>query len=74
MLKAVLYERVSSEEQIDNWSLAAQRHEFERYCEQKGWQVLRYYSDEGISARSDSIDKRPQFKRLLADCKRAILT
>jgi len=29
---------------------------------------LRVYSEEGISARSDSIEKRPQLKQLLADC------
>jgi len=69
-MRAVAYIRVSSEEQIDGWSLAAQRHEFERYCEQKGWQAVGMYSEEGISARSDSIDKRPQLRRLLQDSKR----
>ncbi len=69
-MRAALYARVSSEEQLDNWSISAQKHEFEQHCNQKGWQTARVYIEEGKSARSDSIDKRPQFKRLLEDCKK----
>jgi len=69
-MRAALYARVSSEEQLDNWSISAQKHEFEQHCNQKGWQITRVYVEEGRSARSDSIDKRPQFKRLLEDCKK----
>ena len=70
VMRAVAYTRVSTEEQLEGWSIAAQRHEFERYCEQKGWQAAGIYNEEGISARSDSIGKRPQLRRLLEDCKR----
>jgi site-specific DNA recombinase len=69
-MRAVAYVRVSDKEQLDGWSMPGQRHEFERYCEQKDWQAVEVYSEEGISARSDSIGKRPQFRRLLDDCKR----
>jgi len=70
-MKAAAYLRVSTESQIDNWSLPAQRRELENYCNQKkDWQLIRIYSEEGISAHSDSIDKRPQFRRLLDDCKK----
>ena len=68
-MRAVLYERVSSEEQVDNWSLAAQKHAFEETCQSKGWQAGYIYSEEGVSAHTDSIEKRPQFKRLLDDCR-----
>ncbi len=69
-MKAVLYSRVSDESQIDSWSIPAQIREFETYCQQKGWQAVSVYSEEGKSARSDSLEKRPQFRRLLDDCKR----
>ena len=69
-LRAALYARVSSEEQIDNWSISAQQHEFEQLCRDKGWKVVKIYIEEGKSARSDSIEKRLQFKRLLEDCRK----
>jgi len=71
-MRAVSYQRVSDESQVDNWSIAAQRHEFEDLCRQKGWQIVAVYSEEGKSARSDSIEKRPQFRQLLEDCSKGI--
>ena len=64
-MRAVLYARVSTEEQLENWSIPAQLREFESYCRQKDWQNAGIYKEEGKSARSDAIDKRPQFRRLL---------
>lgn len=68
-LRAAGYVRVSSEGQEDNFSVAAQRREVERHCASKGWSLKRIYADEGRSAWSDGIDKRPQFRQLLADLK-----
>lgn len=70
-MKAAAYVRVSSESQIDTWSIPAQKRELEEYCRQKGWQLVQLFSEEGISAHSDSIEKRPQFRRLLEGCKKA---
>ena len=67
-MRAILYARVSTEEQLEGWSIPAQLREFENFCQQKGWQNTGVYTDEGKSARSDTIEKRPQFRRLLADC------
>ncbi len=36
-------------------------------CRQHGWEIVARYRDEGKSARSDSIAKRPAFRQLLAD-------
>jgi site-specific DNA recombinase len=70
-MKAVLYARVSTEEQMDGWSIGAQIREFESYYQQKGWKNAGIYSEEGKSARSDSLDKRPEFNRLLTiDCEK----
>jgi site-specific DNA recombinase len=61
--------RVSSEEQAagDRWSLSAQRQEIERYCQQRGWRLVKIYSDEGHSAKGSDLNKRPAFKQMLAD-------
>ncbi len=69
-MKAAAYIRVSTESQIDNWSIPAQQRELEEYCRLKGWRLLKIYSEEGISAHSDSIEKRPQFRKLLEGCKK----
>ena len=69
-MRAAVYVRVSREEQLDNWSIAAQTREAEEYCRQKNWELLKIYTEEGISAHSDSIIKRPQFRKLLDDCKK----
>ncbi len=37
------------------------------YCAQHGYEIVARYRDEGKSARSDSISKRPAFKQMLAD-------
>ncbi|MCK5654405.1 MAG: recombinase family protein [Dehalococcoidia bacterium] len=51
MKRAVLHARVSSEEQVDTWSIPAQKREFEDYCHYRGWQAARVYCEEGVSAR-----------------------
>ncbi|MDP2326530.1 MAG: recombinase family protein [Dehalococcoidia bacterium] len=67
--RAVGYVRVSDESQVDGLSLDAQRREIERYCAQHGYQLVRYYSDEGVSAHTDRIDRRPQLNALVADAR-----
>ena len=64
---AVGYVRVSREDQTPGDSLATQRVEIDRYCERKGYELVRTYADEGASAHSDRISKRHQFSRLLED-------
>ena len=63
------YVRVSREEQLENWSISAQTREAEDYCRQRGWEIVKIYLEEGRSAHSDSIAKRPQFRKLLEDCR-----
>ena len=65
-MRAVAYIRVSTEDQVDNWSLGAQRAEIARYCERQGFTLVREFADEGISARTDQIAKRPALQALLA--------
>ncbi len=68
-MRAVGYLRVSSEMQVDNWSIDAQERAVREYCHAKGWTLTQLYVDEGRSARSDSIASRPEMRRLMQDCR-----
>lgn len=65
--RAVGYVRVSDESQVEGHSLDGQRHEIERYCERVGYVLERVYADEGVSAYTDQVAKRPGLAQLLAD-------
>ncbi len=63
--RAVGYVRVSTEEQADGHSLDAQRREIARHCERHGYELVRIYADEGVSAHTEKIEKRPMLAALL---------
>src|SRR3989304_1352346 len=67
-IRAVGYQRVSSREQIEGHSLDAQEHNIQEYIEHQGWQMVRMYTDAGISAKKDS--HRPELERLLEDARK----
>ena len=66
-MRVVGYFRVSDEEQVEGFSLDAQRRAFYEFCAQKGWEVVGSYDEEGHSAWLESSAKRPVFRRLLDD-------
>jgi len=66
-MKAALYARVSSEEQVEGYSIDAQRRAFQVLVEGRGWTTYREYVDEGKSARVDNINKRPAFKEMMGN-------
>jgi site-specific DNA recombinase len=66
-MRAAGYIRVSSAEQVENWSLDAQRRSIADFCHSKGWELVGLYREEGASAWAESSEQRPQFQRLLAD-------
>ncbi|MGE3844662.1 MAG: recombinase family protein, partial [Vicinamibacterales bacterium] len=69
--RAVGYVRVSTEEQVDGrFSLDAQRHEIARYCERMDYELVDMYSDEGVSAHVERIEKRPCLVALLDGARR----
>ncbi len=70
--RAVAYVRVSSTSQVEGHSLDAQERLFHDLCKARGWKAVEVYRDEGKSAYSDSIRKRPEFRRLLDDSARGI--
>ena len=66
--RVVGYIRVSSAEQVDNYSLGAQREEIEKYCEQQeNWELVEVYVDAGHSAWMDKAKVRPEYLRLMED-------
>jgi site-specific DNA recombinase len=66
-LRAALYGRVSTEEQVEGYSLDAQRRAFQALVEGRGWTVFQEYLEEGRSAHTDDVRKRPMFKRAVDD-------
>ncbi len=65
--RAVGYIRVSDESQIDGYSLDAQKAEISRWCNRHGYSIVDFYSDEGLTAHTDKISRRPELVRLLGD-------
>ena len=68
--RAAAYIRVSDEDQVEGYSLDAQRREIARYCERHGFDLAKVYADEGVSAHTDRIEARPQLVALLEDATR----
>src|SRR5215212_4175854 len=65
--RAASYIRVSSEDQVEGYSLLAQERATAAYCALHGYTLIASYRDEGKSARSDDASKRPGFRQLMAD-------
>lgn len=66
-MRAALYARVSREEQVEGYSIDAQKRAFHDLVESKGWEIHREYIEEGKSARTENVNKRPMFKAAIAD-------
>ena len=66
-MRAALYARVSSEEQVQGYSLDAQKIAFSSLVEAREWTVSHEYVEEGRSAHTDDIRKRPVFMEAMED-------
>ena len=63
-----LYLRVSTEDQArEGFSLPEQKDRLETFCKFKGYEIVDYYEDAGISAKTGNF--RPEFERLKEDIK-----
>ena len=63
-----LYLRVSTEDQTrEGFSLPEQKERLETFCKFKGYEIVDYYEDAGISAKTGNY--RPEFERLKKDIK-----
>ena len=64
--KCGLYMRVSTEDQArEGFSLPEQKERLEAFCKFKGYEIIDYYQDAGISAKTGNY--RPEFERLKDD-------
>ncbi len=63
-MRAYIYTRVSSEEQVSNLSLDVQEKTCRDYCARNGWRVEAVYREEGESARTAN---RTVLRQMLAD-------
>ncbi len=62
---AVVYCRVSTKDQANNFSLGTQEAECKSYCQKRGYAVLRVFVEPGESAKTTD---RPQFQQMLKYC------
>ena len=60
--KAYIYTRVSTEMQVDGFSLSAQKEDIIKYAKFRDVQIVGEFSDEGKSGKSD---KRPEFMKMM---------
>ena len=63
--KCVLYPRVSTEMQVDGFSLDGQKNSLKRFADREEMEIVNIYEDAGKSGKS--IDGRPAFKQMLFD-------
>lgn len=66
MLKAIIYTRVSTEEQTTNYSLDFQEETCKRYAQQNDLKVVKVFREEGVSAKT--INGRPTLLKLIKYC------
>lgn len=62
-MKVVSYIRVSREEQVEGWSLDAQRDQCAELAALRGWDLLQVFEEPGRSAKTDL---RPEFQRMMS--------
>ena len=65
--RCVLYPRVSTEMQVDGYSLEGQKNSLKRFAEREDMVIVDIYEDAGKSGKS--IEGRPAFKKMLDDIK-----
>ena len=67
-IKCGIYMRVSTEDQArEGFSLPEQKERLEAYCKFNDYQIVEYYTDAGISAKTGN--HRPEYERMLEDGK-----
>jgi site-specific DNA recombinase len=65
-IKAALYIRVSTQDQVENYSIETQKERLEALCKAKGWNVYEIYIDGGYSGGSTN---RPALQQMLSELK-----
>lgn len=63
-IKVALYPRVSSQEQVDGYSIGEQIERLTKYCEAMEWEIYKIYTDPGYSGGTTD---RPGLQNMLED-------
>lgn len=69
-IRAAPYVRISTENQIENYSIEQQIERLESYCKAKDWHIYRIYTDAGYSGGNTS---RPALQQLLNDINQSLI-
>jgi site-specific DNA recombinase len=67
-VRAVVYCRVSSADQVENYSLGTQEAGCRTHCERQGWEVDRVFVERGESAKTAD---RTEFQAMLSYCRKS---
>ena len=62
--RVALYPRVSSQEQVDGYSIGEQIERLTKYCEAMDWEIYKIYTDPGYSGANTD---RPGLQAMLSD-------
>lgn len=65
IMNVVIYSRVSSKEQVENFSLSSQEKLCRDFATKQGWSVLKLFQEEGESARTTN---RTQLSKMMEFC------
>jgi len=68
--KCYIYTRVSTEMQVEGYSLEAQKETVKQYAALHEYVIVGEYSDEGVSGKN--IKNRPEFQRMMRDIQEGI--
>lgn len=70
VIRAVMYLRVSTEDQVKGYGLSYSKRKGDAYIARKGWTLVGIYADEGVSGTLEA-SHRPDLKRLMEDARRS---
>lgn len=69
-VNVVVYTRVSTEMQVDGYSLEAQLKDMKDYCKKNEYTILKQYEEAGHSGKN--ISGRPVFKQMMSDIEKGL--
>lgn len=68
--RVACYVRVSTENQLENYSIPEQTERLKAYCQAKGWKIYKVYPDAGYSGGNTD---RPALQQMLEDIQSGII-
>ncbi|MFD2658552.1 recombinase family protein, partial [Gracilibacillus thailandensis] len=69
-MRAACYIRVSTQEQMEGYSISAQKRQLTAYCESQGWDIVGYFVEEGKSAKDTN---RTELQRMIKQIENGLI-